>query len=153
MADAIKSMTGLLRKTFEKNAWHGPSVREVLDGIPENAAFAKLQDTHSIIELVAHMHSWREFVIHKLQGDLHYSVNDGQNFPAVSNWNEVKEKLYQSQERLMSALESFPESSLMELVPHASHKYTYYTMVHGIIHHDLYHLGQIVLIKKATEKL
>jgi len=152
MADSVKSITRLLQKAFEKNAWHGPSVREVLDSIPDGMSFEKLPGTHSIIELVAHMHSWREFVVRKLEGDLQYVVGDSQNFPEITNWQEIKEKLYRNQERLLNALESFPESSLATLVPHASHKYTYYTMLHGIIHHDLYHIGQIVLIKKSKEQ-
>ena len=59
------------------------------------------------------------------------------------------EKLRQSQAELVDAAVNFPDSRLGELVPSKNQKYTYYTLLHGIIQHDIYHLGQIQLIRKS----
>ena len=144
-----QNILSLLLSTFEKNAWHGPSVKEVLKDITPVQAYKKLEHTHSIIELVAHMTSWRIFVIKKLEGDINYKVNDELNFPAVTDWVEAVEKLSSSQSRLIELIKKIPGSRLSEIVPHDAHGYTFRTLIHGIIHHDLYHIGQIALIKKT----
>jgi uncharacterized damage-inducible protein DinB len=136
-----------LTRTFTKGAWHGPTVLEVLEDVTTEAAQKRLPDSHSIIELVAHMTTWRNFVISRLEGK-DFNVTDEMNFPAATDWSVVLEALKESQEKLLKAVEAFEESRYEELVSHASHKYTFYTMLHGIIQHDLYHIGQIVLLKK-----
>jgi uncharacterized damage-inducible protein DinB len=150
MENEIKNIHKLLRHTFEKNAWHGPAVKEVLETITAEQAHKRLPESHSIIELVAHMTSWRVFVIKKLEGDPEYKVGDEMNFPAPSNWSETVQALEKSQAELLAALEVFDNTKLYEIVQHGSYRYSYYTLLHGIIHHDLYHTGQIALIKKQS---
>jgi uncharacterized damage-inducible protein DinB len=139
-----------LRNTFEKNAWHGPSVKETLKNINAESAVKRLPNTHSIIELVAHMTAWRIFTILKLKGDTSYKVTDDLNFPLSADWKNVFERLEESQRQILDAIASFPPERLSEIVPHEGYKYTFYTLLQGIIHHDLYHTGQIALIKKAV---
>ena len=151
MNTEIQNILSLLTKTFEKNAWHGPSVKEVLSDITPEQSLKRLDRTHSIIELVAHMTSWRIFVIRKLEGDIDYKVEDDKNFPAESDWTKALKDLYASQAQLVELVKNFPSVKLSDIVPHGSYKYSYYTLVHGIIHHDLYHIGQIALIKKTFQ--
>ena len=148
MENEIKNIYKLLQRSFEKNAWHGPAVKEVLETVTSEHAFKRLPDSHSIIELVAHMTSWRIFVMKKLQGDTEYKVTDPMNFPAATDWSKTIEALDKSQVELLEAVKAFEAAKLHEIVPHGSHTYSYYTLLHGIIHHDLYHAGQIALIKK-----
>src|SRR5689334_19742958 len=135
----------MLNKTFNKGAWHGPTVREVLTQVSPAQATLKAGKSHSIIELVLHMISWREFVTRRLRGDENFQVSDEANFPSASSigWHEAVQKLEGNQRELEEATRAFPEAKLSELVPGASHKYTYYTLLHGVIQHDIYHIGQI----------
>lgn len=146
----IQRIVSLLQQTFEKGAWHGPSVKEVLNKITVDQIFNRLPDTHSIIELVAHMTSWRIYVTKKLSGDDTFKVTDDLNFPQNTDWVETLQRLEESQGQLISAIEKFPEDKLTEQAAGFRDPYTYYTLIHGIIHHDLYHIGQIILIRKAT---
>jgi uncharacterized damage-inducible protein DinB len=143
----------LLTKTFDKGAWHGPTVSEVLENINPEQSHWRAGSSHSIIELVLHMISWRTFAAHRLRGDATYEVIPEMNFPAPvsESWAEVCGRLEISQQELLEAARNFPESQLGELVPSSSFKYTYYTLLHGIAHHDIYHSGQIQLILKANE--
>jgi uncharacterized damage-inducible protein DinB len=150
MKTETEKITKLLHRTFGKGAWHGPSVKETLDKVSTDHAHDRLTpNTHSIIELVAHMTSWRTFVTKRLQGDADFQVSEEMNFPKETTWSKVLDDLEQSQEALLTAVNEFPVDKLGELVPHAEFKYTYYTLLHGIIHHDLYHTGQIALIVKG----
>ncbi|MFZ2905888.1 MAG: hypothetical protein WAZ98_06775 [Cyclobacteriaceae bacterium] len=55
MNSEIQKIINILKHTFEKDAWHGPSVKEALHDIPADAVHARIGDSHSILELVAHM--------------------------------------------------------------------------------------------------
>jgi hypothetical protein len=77
-------------------------------------------------------------------------VTDEMNFPTPTDWVKTLEELETSQHRLLEALKDFDSSKLYEAVPHGSYNYNFYTLLHGIIHHDLYHAGQIALLKKQT---
>ncbi|MDH4088831.1 MAG: DinB family protein [Cyclobacteriaceae bacterium] len=150
MENEVKNIHDLLQRTFEKNAWHGPAVKEVLENITSRQSQHRLPGSHSIAELVAHMTAWRIFVIKKLGGDVHYKVAEEMNFPVPADWSVAVEELNRSQLKLLEAILAFDDSRLHEVVPHISYNYSFYTLLHGIIHHDLYHAGQIALIKKQT---
>ena len=150
MERELKTLIKTLQHSYEKNAWHGPAVKEVLEGVTATDALKRLPNSHSIIELVAHMTAWRIFVVKKLHGNSEYKVTDEMNFPTPTDWVKTLEELDASQQRLLEALKDFDSSKLYEPVPHGSYNYNFYTLLHGIIHHDLYHAGQIVLLKKQT---
>jgi hypothetical protein len=95
------------------------------------------------------MTAWRIFVVKKLQADRAYMVSDAMNFPKPTGWLTALKELKKSQAELMKELNQFPESKFDELIPHDAYKCTFSTLLHGIIHHDLYHIGQIALIKKS----
>ena len=146
MKSEIQRITNTLKHTFEKNAWHGPAVLEVLEGVDEPTAHKKIGSSHSILQLVAHMTGWRNYVTEKLRGNAAFELSDEQNFPEVKSWSTALVRLKESQASLLEALANTPEEKLNEKVP--GREFKFYVMLHGIIHHDIYHIGQIQLIKK-----
>lgn len=149
MKTETEKIASLLKRTFERGAWHGPSVKEVLNGVGRELALKRLNNTHSIIELVAHMTAWRRYVINRLEGNNSFVVNDEMNFPKREDWDNVLHELEESQQQLLELIEKFPVYKLSELVPVSEQNYTYYTLLNGFIHHDVYHAGQIMLIRRA----
>lgn len=147
----IDRITRLLEKTFDQQPWYGSSIMEILKTVNPQTVNQRLADTHSIAELVEHMISWRTFATKRLQGEEAFQVDDATNFPVSHSWEDTIKRLHQSQEELVKATKGFPESRLNELVPSNQFRYTYYTLLHGIIQHDVYHLGQIALLKKVIE--
>jgi uncharacterized damage-inducible protein DinB len=148
----IDRIVRLLEKTFDKQPWYGPSVIEIISTIDAETATVKHGDTHTIIELVLHMISWRKFAIQRLKGDATFDLTDEMNFPKPTTWDDAIEQLHQSQRELIEATKQFPVDKLNELVPSSRLKYTYYTLLHGIAQHDVYHVGQIALLKKLTAR-
>ena len=140
----------MLEKTWDKSPWYGPSIKSILAEVTAKEASQRAGQSHSIIELVLHMASWRGFVVSRLRGDNEFQVEEADNFPTPGSWADAIKKLEQSQQELVAAAKEFPDTRLGELVPHASHKYTYYTLLHGILQHDIYHIGQIQLIRKSA---
>ena len=147
MSNEVSPLIELLRKVYYGPAWHGPSIMEVLKEITAIQSVARINNTHTIAELVEHMISWRDYVIEMLTGNANYTVSDIKNFPTPRPWPEILQALEEQQQRLIKTLGQFPHADLKKKV--GNNDFDYYTLLHGIIHHDLYHIGQIQLIKKA----
>ncbi|MDL5050914.1 DinB family protein [Oscillatoria amoena NRMC-F 0135] len=148
MKTEVQKITDIISHTFENSAWHGPAVKEVLAKLNPAYAGLRIGSSHSIEELIRHMAAWRSFVVKKLQGDEQFDLTDMDNFPAGKNWGEAVQLLEKSQKNLLNALKNTPDKLLNQKVP--GRPYNYFTMLHGIIHHDVYHIGQIMLILKGN---
>ena len=144
-----------LRRAFDGEAWHGDSLFEVLDGVTaKQAAVHRIGDAHTIWELVLHIAAWDGAVLRRSEG-LTAELSDPQNFPAVTDtseaaWRKAIEQLKRTYEQLVKAVAAFPDSRLQEQVPGKTEKYhSFFYNFSGIVQHELYHAGQIALLKKA----
>jgi uncharacterized damage-inducible protein DinB len=143
-----------LRRAFDGGAWHGDSLLEILKGVTaERAAARPVAGAHTIWELVLHIAAWDVAVRRSLAG-MAMGVADAENFPAVSDtsaaaWEKTLAHLRRTHEELIEAVEKFPEGSLEKRVPdkEGAHYNFYYTL-QGVVQHELYHAGQIALLKK-----
>ena len=142
-----------LRRAFEGNAWHGPAVRELLADVSAARAAARpLSTAHSIWEIVLHIAAWEGVVRRRLQGETVADLPPEQDWPAVRDtseaaWRQALDDLEQAHRALHEAIARSNEAHLADTVPGKDH--SVYLMLHGIIQHDLYHAGQIAVLKKA----
>ncbi len=145
----------LLHRAFHGNAWHGPAVLEVLADVSAPTAAARpLASAHSIWELVLHITAWEGAVFRRLDGDPAL-LGDAEDFPPVRDvsdaaWKKVMAALGSGHEALEQAVRALPESRLTEAVP--GKDYDIYFLLHGVIQHDLYHAGQMAVLKKSQRK-
>jgi uncharacterized damage-inducible protein DinB len=145
-----------LRRSFEGDAWHGPAVREALDGIDATRAAARpVPGAHSIWELVLHLGATYRVVLRRLAGESAELTpeEDWQKVPDATevNWRATIDRLAALNRELRDAVRRFPVERLDQpLVP--SPTYAAITQFIGITQHDLYHAGQIVLLKRAIER-
>src|SRR5688500_16080812 len=98
MPTEIEKITKLLHRSFERRAWHGPTVKESIQDITQETSSKRLPHTHSIIELVGHLTTWRNYVVKKLNGEIEYNVADEMNFPAITDWSQAVADLEKSQQ-------------------------------------------------------
>ena len=142
-----------MRRSFDGDAWHGPSVIEILEGFTAKQAAAKpIPQAHSAWELVLHMTTWSKVVLRRLAGQA-YEPSDAENYPSIPDksenaWKQAVEALRRSHDDLVRAMEKLPETRLPDIVP--GKPYSVEFMLHGIVQHDLYHAGQIAILKKAA---
>ncbi|HYK48977.1 MAG TPA: DinB family protein [Terriglobales bacterium] len=143
-----------IRRAFEGNAWHGDSLLELLAGVNARTAAAKpIKDAHSIWELLLHIAAWDD-AVRRRTGGTAVTMTDEENFPAVKDvseaaWRQVVESTKQTHNELIKAVAAFPDSRLQEQVPGKTQNYyNFYYMFSGIVQHELYHAGQIALLKK-----
>jgi uncharacterized damage-inducible protein DinB len=141
-----------MKRAFEENAWHGPAVREVLEGVTWKKALAKpIPAAHSIFEIVLHMTAWEDIVNRRLSGES-VSPTPAQDWPPVTDpdragWDRALEALEAGNMRLRETAAGIDDNLLDS--PPVSKASTRYILLHGIIQHSLYHAGQIAVLKKA----
>lgn len=141
-----------LRRAFEGDAWHGPALLELLQGVDAAAAAAKpLPDVHSIWELVLHVAVWDGAACRRLAGEK-FQPEGTDNFPVVPKpsdaaWRKAVAHVKRTHDVLVKTVAGLPESRLRERVP--GKRYDFYHMLHGVAQHELYHAGQIAILKKA----
>jgi len=141
-----------LRRAFYGGAWHGPALLELLQDVDAATAAAKpLRDIHSIWELVLHVAVWDKAALRRLGGEKWQPTGLG-NFPPVTMtsdaaWRKAVAATKRTHDRLAKTVAALPDSRLRDRVP--GKRYDFYHMLHGIAQHELYHAGQIAILKKA----
>jgi hypothetical protein len=149
-----------LERTWSGDAWHGPSLKELTDGLTaEQAAARHVDEAHSIWELVLHISGWLREVERRL-GGTDPAEPEGGDWPPVGavvdeRWEAARADLGVAVAGLARHMRSFPDARLGDRVgrqrdPALGTGSTYYVMLHGAVQHNLYHAGQIALLRKFT---
>jgi uncharacterized damage-inducible protein DinB len=141
-----------LRRAFEGDAWHGPALLELLKDVNAATAAARpAPDAHSIWELVLHVAVWDRVTLRRIVGEKSQPTGLD-NFPLVPAkaderaWNRAVTDLKRTHQTLVNTAAALPESRLWERVP--GKRYNFYHLLHGVAQHELYHAGQIAILKK-----
>jgi uncharacterized damage-inducible protein DinB len=156
MANELERIEDQLKRAFEGEAWHGPSVLEILKDVTAAQAAARpLPGAHNIWELVLHIAAWEEACRRRLEGD-RAELSDSEDWRAITGtgeaaWEQVKAFLIEGHRRLRAAIAKVDESRLDE--PILPGMPSVYITLHGVIQHDLYHAGQIGILKKALSEV
>ena len=149
----LRRLEQQLRTTFAGAAWHGPAVLEVLAGVtPEQASARPIPGAHTIWELVLHLGGAYRLVLRRLRGDPR-PLSPEEDLPAVpavslDTWHEALDALKELNAEVRRALADFPAERLDEPLVSVS-PYPAYAQFIGLTQHDLYHAGQIALLKRA----
>ncbi|HVN19492.1 MAG TPA: DinB family protein [Dongiaceae bacterium] len=142
-----------LHRAFHGDAWHGPSVLELLEDVNAAKAAAKpLPEVHSMWELLLHIEAWDRAGLVRLRGKA-CRLTGTKNFPRVPDpsdaaWSEAIARATSTHDELVKAVAALPKSRLRDQAP--GKRYDFYHMLHGIAQHELYHAGQMAILKKAV---
>jgi uncharacterized damage-inducible protein DinB len=144
-----------IQRAFKGPAWHGDPITKILSDITAAQAAARpIKNAHTIWELVLHITAWDRVVCRRVAGAA-VKVTAKENFPPVTDtsetaWRKAVENLKNVHGELVKAVAAFPDSRLRKRVPGKAQKYhDFYYMISGIVQHELYHAGQIAILKKA----
>ncbi len=149
----IERLQDQLRRGYEGEAWHGPALRELLADVDaETAAARPIADAHTIWELVLHITAWQDAARRRLEGEP-ARLSDEEDWPPVLDvgdeaWSDTLAAMEVTHRRLTEAVGGLAESDLNDQVN--EQEYSAYELLHGVVQHDLYHAGQIALLKKVA---
>ena len=140
-----------LREVYFGGNWTYSNLKDHLADVTWQQATTQVYSFNTIATLVFHMNYYIDAVLKVFQGEP-LNAKDKYSFdhPPIhsqEDWEKMLEKTWTDAENFANLIEKLPEDQLWEIL--SEKKYgNYYRNIHGIIEHNHYHLGQIVLIKK-----
>ncbi len=149
----IKLIVDQLKRAFDGEAWHGPALMEILQGVDAKTAARPLSSTHSIWELVLHIAGWEDVIIRRIVHGKPAEVSGEQNFGGVISdhgetaWRSAVKNLQEKHSELIEIVSKLSEVRLNDPVP--GRDYDNRFMLLGTVQHIAYHGGQIALLKKS----
>ena len=140
-----------LHRAFYGSAWHGPALIELLNDVDAVTAAARpMSNVHSIWELVLHIAAWDEAVRRRI-GGAKLQLKAEENFPRIASptpaaWRKAIADAKRTHDRLVKTVAGLSDERLLDRVP--GKRYNFHHMLHGLAQHELYHAGQIAVLKK-----
>ena len=133
-----------LRTAFDQKSWHGSNLTSALRGVHAAAARKRFGRRKTIWEQTLHAAYWKHVILNKLAGTTPFPRR-GSNWPRMpakpteATWRADVQLLCDTQKRLIEVVESLPKSRLDDQTT---------WLIQGAAAHDLYHTGQIKLLRK-----
>jgi len=150
----IGHFLNLLDEAYNRTAWHGPNLRGSIRGLTAHeAAWRPKAGRHNIWEIVVHAAYWKYAVRRRLLGEKRGSFSlQGSNWflrpgdRGQKAWRADVGLLDSEHQRLRAAVSALQPEDLDRPAPGS--KTLARRLIAGIALHDVYHAGQIQLIKK-----
>jgi hypothetical protein len=154
----IQHLLQLIDEAYEKRAWQGTNLRGSIRGLSaQEAAWRPAPDRHNIWETVVHAAYWKYTIRRRLLGEKKGS------FPLKgSNWIKrplvMRENAWHEDVRLLEETHRSMREAIIRLKPSDLHrkfagsKFTNLSVISGIACHDVYHTGQIQLLKRLMKQ-
>ncbi|HUS19107.1 MAG TPA: DinB family protein [Terriglobales bacterium] len=143
-----------LRRSQSGDAWHGPSLSEVLEDVTAAQAAARpIPSSHTIWELVLHIAIWQKHILDRIERGGIADIPDELDWPKVgetteSAWRSALTQLQHANDELAAVLDQLDDANLHSRV--RGKDYDFHFMLEGMTQHNLYHAGQIALLKKLV---
>jgi len=141
----------LLDEAFNRKSWHGPNLHGALRGVTlEQAAWRPAVDRHNMWELVLHAAYWKYVVRRRITGDKRGSfVLPGSNF--FERPTERTEAAWKHDIGILDAEHRRLRQTVAEVAPEQCRPSTLH-LIRGAAAHDLYHAGQIRLLRRLCPR-
>lgn len=155
MKERVQQFANELQSIYDGKPWYGKSLSEILRSIDVEQALRQQEGSHSIMQILLHIIVWRRYVLEKLRGNKDYYVQvDGesdwiQQPQTADDWKNALEELETIQSQLVLELSAKEDAFLDELVPtvQPNTSLNVAMLLNGLIQHDVYHAGQIALLR------
>ncbi len=152
----IKILLACLDQAYDRKSWHGTNLRGSLRGLSmQTAAWRPAPKRHSIWEIVVHAAYWKYAVYRRLAGEPR-----GSFALTGSNWftrpQELTAAAWRTDLKLLAATHKLLRAAIAKMKPgeldkiSPGGKHDNFTLISGIAAHDLYHAGQIQLLKRLA---
>ncbi len=150
-----------LRRAHDGEPWHGPSRAQVLSDVTAaEAAWRPAPDAHSMWEIVLHMRSWTLEVLRRAEGGVPAEPTDG-DWPAMPSpaddaaWRDTLRSLDEAHTALARFVAQMSEEARAARVKDRpsdppGHAITQRGMIRSLAEHDVYHTGQLALLKRLA---
>jgi hypothetical protein len=156
MAPEVEQLLAIMDAAYNRQSWHGPNLRGSIRGVtPGQAAWRPAPGRHNIWELVVHAAYWKYTALRRMTG-----ARRGSFQLQGSNWfrrdDGRDEQLWRADVALLDSTHRALREAVAKLSPRdlaarpASSRVTNFALLSGVAAHDLYHAGQIQLLKRLA---
>jgi hypothetical protein len=154
--DALDVLLGLLDEAYDARSWHGTNLRGSLRRIePRQIVWRASRHRHNVWEIVVHAAYWKYAVRRRIAGNPRGSFGlKGSNwFPRPVSfdrraWARDLALLADEHRQLRACVAGLGDEQLEARAPKSP--FTFAALVRGAAAHDLYHAGQIQLLKRLS---
>jgi uncharacterized damage-inducible protein DinB len=149
--DEVERIRDQIVRTLDGEAWHGPPLMDVLADLDAASASARpIPAAHTPWEILLHITAWAEVVLARLGGEAP-ELSDAEDWPTPAGgdeaWQADVDHLRRVHEELLEELVTLEASWLdAPILPGYS---SVYVTLQGLVQHNLYHGGQIAVLKKG----
>ena len=146
-------LLALLEESYEKKAWHGPNLRQSLKGLTaKQAAWRPGPGRHNIWELTVHAAYWKYAVRRRTEGGKRGSFAlKGSNFFTRPEKGKLNEKAWRADKELLEREHVALRESIAKAMAHSPSR-KLLRMFYGVAFHDVYHAGQIRLLRRWAQR-
>ena len=154
----VQQLLAIIARAYDRRSWHGTNLRGSIRGLdPATAGRRPGPGRHNIWELVVHAAYWKYVVWRRLSGEKRGAFPlEGSNWferplpggDTPGAWRQDVALLASMHNRLVEAVEALPDRVLDRTTPGSS--VSNFELIAGIAAHDLYHAGQIQVIKRLV---
>ena len=149
----IQNLRYTLQQLLWGEPWYGPPATEILALISGADCYAHIAShVHSPIELLYHMNSWATFTLRWIENDPTLRPEDLESMdwividPEKHNWEDGMARFWQTHDMVLDKLDKKPDGWLDCRVPFKTYDFRF--LLGGLIQHNVYHLGQLVLLAR-----
>lgn len=153
MRKEIDYITMTLRSILDGQPWYGQPVIKILQATDASLVYKKPnENSHSLAELLYHMITWAEFTLKRLEKDEEKDLATFENLdwreidPKEHTWEKGIAQFKVTHDLIIELLETKDDEFLSEKVDYREYNFRF--LLQGIIHHDIYHIGQIAYLNK-----
>lgn len=157
----IRRIADQLQRAFNGDPWYGTPLLKILAGVTAAQATAQpVAGLYSIWQIVLHIAAWEGAVLERLAGKPARLPAEG-DWPEITDtsetgWQNALALLAQRHDDLMKAMATLTDDDLKRVIgperdPATGSGVSVYYTLHGVIQHNIYHTGQIAVLKKATQ--
>jgi hypothetical protein len=155
---AVRQLLAIMDAAYDRKSWHGTNLRGSVRRVTaQQAAWRPAGDRHSVWELVVHAAYWKYVGLRRLTGAKKGSFPlKGSNF--FERGENITEKAWKEDIALMDRTHADLRREVEELtaedlerIPPGS-QVSNFALLSGVAAHDLYHAGQIQLLKRLLPR-
>jgi DinB superfamily len=154
----IESLLRAIDEAYDHAAWHGPNLRGSIRGVTARQAAVRLaRGRHNIWEIVVHAAYWKYVVRRRLSGEKRgsFSIRGSNWFDRPVDRNEAAWRadvaLLEAEHRKLRQLVAAFSPEDLDRSARGSRSAPR-RLIAGIAFHDVYHAGQIQLLKRLLRK-
>lgn len=140
-----------LMQLYDGDPWIDVRLKPTLSGISAEKASRRIAEGRNTIwEILHHVIEWRRMLLKRLTGNVIPAPKDNfiREITDISeeSWRQTLKELEETERQWVSFLDDLQDDDLEKTYPGNGQRYYY--LIQGLIQHDAYHLGQIVLLSK-----